>query len=427
MNLVRTKKAKPRAQPMDNMAPTHPLPTIKNDNLKLHDEADLINFRSDAFNRFLTNQDLLETVVLKPFHTSKIKPPSSFPIPREDVYPKDATDEDLRDVLKNLNRDDHVLGDLRLMKVKNEILESETKDTQQELEQLIKDPTTTVFGEEVKFQQDYAKKLGNLFRECNDEKSLEALEQTYEEALRELESKHKKRFTVQQHQFTRKSIPIEELNPEAQVQKAPENYNPSSFMNTDQTQKPESDGSGEQPPNDNYEKVNDGDKIENDQFLYLNENGDDDFAMSMMNSGNVEGRDLQPSNENVGERPANGGPQFQGQGPSFEPRNGQNFQNGGFELGDNSGSQNALLPNAEQGSPEPQNNPPNDVQPTIGDEDVNMDDLNDFLADPQDDGEIVGQDMDALMNFDQTNDGGGIIEDDAFNSDFLSQIGNGMD
>lgn len=83
---VRAKKPKP---------PTR----RKEDHVQLHDEADLVNFRADALGRFVSNQDYLENVVSKPFHTSKIEPPLPFPITPKPGSP------DQKDAEKSLQKD----------------------------------------------------------------------------------------------------------------------------------------------------------------------------------------------------------------------------------------------------------------------------------------------------------------------------------
>ena len=48
--------------------------------VQLHDEADLISFRNDALLRYITNHEYIENVMSKLIHSSKIIPPSLYPL-----------------------------------------------------------------------------------------------------------------------------------------------------------------------------------------------------------------------------------------------------------------------------------------------------------------------------------------------------------
>lgn len=355
------KRVRDRMHPMEH---GHgPSSVLKSDTLQLHDEADLINFRADAFSRFISNQDLLETAALKPFNTSKIAPPSTFPVHKKKLYEEDATDEQVKEVLRGLGKEDFIFGDIRLMKLKNQMIEEELEEDRKALAELKEDPGKT-FSEEMRFQKDAALQLAKLHRECNDTESLAKLEKALEETLAEYEEKYDKNYKIQQAPYTQRSIPAEELG--ATVQKAPEHYNPrliSSFL--DIGDKPE-DKQG-------FQDSMFGDhQLDNNNQLYMQGNGDEDFAMAMMNEHGGESHHDSPE-----------------------------------------------LPGPQPLHPPPKQDNENDV---------NMEDLNQFLTDPQGNDDMMGDDMDALMNFRPDNEeGGGIMDDDAFNSDFLSQIDHTME
>ena len=72
--------------------------------VQLHDEADLISFRNDALLRYITNHEYIENVMSKLIHSSKIIPPSLYPlIPKINEY-------------ENLKPEDVYFGDLEAMK-----------------------------------------------------------------------------------------------------------------------------------------------------------------------------------------------------------------------------------------------------------------------------------------------------------------------
>ena len=75
--------------------------------VQLHDEADLISFRNDALFRYITNHEYIENVTSKLIHTSKIIPPSLYP-----MIPKPNTSGDY----ENLKPEDVYFGDLSAMK-----------------------------------------------------------------------------------------------------------------------------------------------------------------------------------------------------------------------------------------------------------------------------------------------------------------------
>ncbi|PIS57684.1 hypothetical protein CJI97_000731 [Candidozyma auris] len=390
------KKIRSRMQPMENSQQPS-VAALKSDSLRLHDEADLINFRADAFARFISNQDLLETVASKPFHTSKITPPSVFPIHKKKLYEEDATDEQLREKLRNLDKEDFIFGDTRLMKVKEKMLKEEIEENEKELAEMKQHPHKT-FTEEMAFQKKASTKLAKLFSECSDAQSLEVLEKAMDEIVKDYKEKHGKNYILQHETHTKRSIPIEQIAPDVKVEKAPANYNPRSITSfVDMGGRSGTNGRqlGEGPEAFRDDLFGAGEKMHNhEQLPFMQGNGDEDFAMTMMNeNGSGEGEQKSPPTST--------------QGPPPQP----------------------------QPQPQPQQQPPPTAQSSNeqsnnqgGEGDVNMEDLNQFLQDPQGNDDMMGDDMDALMNFGPDNEeGGGMIEDDAFNSDFLSQIDHTME
>lgn len=360
-------------QPAENVHPQASA-VLKSDNLQPHDEADLINFRADAFSRFISAQDLLETVALKPFHTSKIEPPSSFPVHKKKLYEEDATDEQLKEVLQNLGKDDLVFGDLRLMRIKAQLAEEELERNRKELAEMKLNPGKT-FTEEMAFQKNAVAQLARLLGESSDKESFGKLKEAMDKVVEDYEEKYSKNYKLQQGPYTRLSVPLEELAPDVKVERAPENYNPrliTSFLDIDSEEGKKGQMQG------NFGTDVFGDDNRNGQ-LYMQDNGDEDFAMGLMNE----------HGEDQNEQKMSPGFRDQPSAPSQVPSN---------------------------------------VNTTNSNEnDVNMEDLNQFLADPQGNDDMMGNDMDALMNFGPDNEEGGIMDDDAFNSDFLSQIDHTME
>ncbi|CAK7893863.1 hypothetical protein CAAN1_02S03004 [[Candida] anglica] len=184
----------PNAAP--NAAPAHPK---EEPSTQLHDEADLISFRSDALSRFITNQEYLENVTSKYVHTSKIIPPRAFPEPSE------------------LDKSNELyFGNLDKMKEKSNLLK-------EQIEQLRKESSSIPFNEEYIFQQQAIKKLYSLQNKLETKQSLEDLNSEYRSTTNHLKSNYKRIF---------KSYPKYKrfsANFNIDVTRAPENYNPESI------------------------------------------------------------------------------------------------------------------------------------------------------------------------------------------------------
>lgn len=189
----------------------------KDDDIQLHDEADLVNFRADAFTRFIENQDQLENVTLKPFHTANIAPPSSFPVHSTKKYAPSATDAEVDETLAKLGPEELFMGDRRLMEAKMRQLARELAAAKEELAQQTPD---AVFGTDFTQRSKTILKLARLQAACLCEETMAELEK----AAQQLTSGENYVFGLDLHrQF---SIPIDQLAPDVEVATAPPLYNP---------------------------------------------------------------------------------------------------------------------------------------------------------------------------------------------------------
>ncbi|SGZ57326.1 CIC11C00000000716 [Sungouiella intermedia] len=382
----------------------------KEENVQLHDEADLVNFRTDAYTRFVNNQDLLENVTLKPFHTLAISPPSSFPVHSKPKYEDSATDEEVLKVLKEMKPDELFLGDLRLMKAKMLLSLKELHDAEKEFEEL---SPKVVFSEKTIFQGAAIEKLASLQRSCNDMEALEALNEAMEETLAQYKRQFSGTLEVQQESYKKFSVPVSELAPDLEVKQAPPLYNPRLIMSfIDINGEPNNRGMGGQAFNENANMLLDTEKLAG-QLPFMNNGmqGNDDFSMMM---------ELEPKSGNAASRHPSGPASVEYS--SATPYSGSNYNvdSGNFNQTEYANENKAAGPGSSGPGPIRNNN-----QDNGGNEDVNMDELNQFLAEPTDNDAMV--DMDALMNFDQDNDNGeGLIGDNEFNVNFLSQMDNDM-
>lgn len=366
----------------------------KEENIRLHDEADLVNFRSDALKRFLSNQEYMENVALKPIHTSRIVPPRSFPEPVENRYPEDADEEALRKVLREAKIDELFCGDLRLMQAKEKLVQEELQEAQLELDRL---SPTEVFGDEAAFQNAAIEKLAKSHGTGFDLASAADLEALVSRLETDYKAKFHKNYVLDHKRYDIKKIPLEQLAPDIKAESAPELYNPrliASYVGVDnQAQSRGGNPHAAGTPNANTFPHSHVDRARNPPMgayseanRYINEDhGFDDFDMMM----------------------------HQGEGkaePASEPAYGEKSDSGPY----------ASQPDKSRPVPERQL-----------EEDVNMDEINKFLADPDEAGAMDEgnmDDMDALMNFDEASEHpGAVIDDDAFNVDFLSQMDNEME
>lgn len=186
--------------------------------VQLHDEADLISFRSDALHRFVTNQEYLENVTSKHIHTSKIIPPSSFPtVPKRE----DVDGDELKKVVQNLKPEELYFGDLKLMKMKKQLLEQDISKLQHE-----ESPYSIDSDKEYTYRRENIDKLALLQSKLGTSESFEELEAVFNSVLEKYEHEFSKKYTsissVHKH-----SQPINNLtHQEIRVTQAPENYNP---------------------------------------------------------------------------------------------------------------------------------------------------------------------------------------------------------
>lgn len=394
------------------------LQSRKEENIQLHDEADLVNFRTDAYTRFVNNQDYLENVALKLFHTSQISPPPSFPVAKSKKYSENALDSEVEKVLQELKPEELWMGDLRLMKAKLVLSLQQVKQEEKELNEL---SPQTIFSDLFLFQSEAIKRLAKLQRSCHDLESSEALEKAMEETLEQYKEKFGQTLEVQQQPYERKSIPVATLAPGVEVKQAPPLYNPRLIMSfIDINGESNNGGMSGQEYNTDENMLLDTEKLAG-QLPFMNNGmqGDDEFGMMM---------DLEP--KSTGPQDSNqpsGAPSADYSGAT--PYNGQNYNAERINYG-----QGEYGANDEKPTPAPASNahPSSGASNQIGESagaqeeaDMNMDDLNQFLAEPNENEGM--DDMDALMNFDGDNDNGeGLMGDDEFNVNFLSQMDNEM-
>lgn len=377
----------------------------KEENVQLHDEADLVNFRTDAYSRFVSNQDLLENVTLKPFHTLVIAPPSSFPLHSKKKYPDSASDDDVLKALQELKPEEVFFGDLRLMKAKLLLSLKELHSAEKELEEL---SPKVVFSEKYLFQAEAIEKLAALQRSCNDVEALDKLGKALEETLVQYRQKFSGTFEVQQEPYKKFSVPVSELAPDLEVRQAPPLYNPRLIMSfIDMNGAADNSGLGGPAYNENGDLLLDADKLAG-QLPFMTNGMNDDFSM-MIDTDPKSGGQTASNHPSV---PASTSY------PGATPYNGQNY-NAESSTSYNHGEFEAKRASSAVSGPRDARN----TEVNGGDQDVNMDELNQFLAEPNDNDAMV--DMDALMNFDQDNDNGeGLMRDDEFNVNFLSQMDN---
>lgn len=191
---------------------------IKEPMVLLHDEADLISFRSDALHRFTTNQEYLENVTSKHIHSSKVIPPSQFPTTSKH---EDTSEEELRTVAQNLKPDELYFGDLKLMKLKNQQLVEEIDKLKQ-----VPSQYTIDNDKEYTYRRDHIDKLANLQAKLGTNASFEELETELSKTLEAYETEFNKKYTsmpsVHKHSQNINDLTHDPVN----VLRAPDNYNP---------------------------------------------------------------------------------------------------------------------------------------------------------------------------------------------------------
>lgn len=200
--------------------------------IQVQDEADLILFRQDALQRYITNHEYIENITAKCTHTNKIIPPSLYPI-----LPK------REDKIEDLKYDEIYFGDVELMNAK-------TKQILDQIKQLGVDQY--VLGDEYTYQSQTTDKLTEL---CN-EGSVETLERELDDILQDYTKKHSRNYICTSEK--KYSIELKKIT-NKQPQVAPSDYNPKlidSFLNID----------------DNDEDINEA-GIENNDDINTYENG----------------------------------------------------------------------------------------------------------------------------------------------------------
>lgn len=378
---ARMKPGTPRPR---GYARTEPALNKKKDHASLHDEADLVNYRADAFARFVSNQDYLENVTSKPIHVLQIAPPPSFPVHSKTRYSTSASDDEVSKALSELNPTEIYFGDLRLMQAKERALGPELEKLQDELRTQTPE---TVFAELPRFQKQAVAKLTQLLAECESKEDLEKLEEELKAVEAELNDKYNLEYTCVAQPHKQYSIPVEKLAPELKVTAAPENYNPRLIMSFI-----DMDNNG---GNDNDDSHN----FNGDDY------GHDMLLSEFMHSTNSS--ELQRQNTNY-----HSSTYTDTFGNNTRAPNDNNFQLEGeklpaLDIPATGGSSVNANDNGRLGS---------------NDADVNMDDLNQFLSLNGNDEGL--DDMDALMNFDLHNDkeGSQLMDNDNFDDDFLLQM-----
>lgn len=452
----------------------------KEEHFQLHDEADLVNFRADALNRYITNQDLLDNVALKLIHTSQLVPPRSFPHVQgagAKIYLENATKDELLAVVQNMNPGDLFSGDLRLMRAKQEVLAREIAALEAENE------AENVLSTEAQFQKQAVDALAAAYAGYGDSETALELEATLERTLSEYSSKFGQKYVCEERQPRKFSILIQNLAPEVVVKQAPADYDPRKFGNTrvlpivvekplgttDATVTTGANGtSGANGTNGTTVTGADGtDGTAGadgaDDNIHNNHNTDtNDLDDIIGNNGpNVDGTTnvTTDTNATTGNNGAGGAAETTGTGGA--PADGatdMHIDHGdqyletapeagydGFDmLSDGEGAAHDSMPfdpqlghsQASDSAYTKHTEPEPSHAATPPPASVDMDDIDQFLADPD-----AGDGMDGmLMDFEHANDDEAVMqfndagaeepagmEDDPFNVDFLSLMGNGMD
>lgn len=216
----------PQNQSQQHNAQHHRQSNIKEEPpVQLHDEADLISFRSDGLSRFISNQEYFENIASKPIHNSKIIPPPSFPLEqpitvkkaREISGENSPTEEQSKLYLSK--PEELFFGDPKLMQLKEKILKSEIEDEQHR--------AIKIFDEnsEYTYQSKKLERLAELQSKINDEGSIEIMEKELNLIFTEYKEKFGKTYRSMPSSKTF-SIPHEEISKSIEVTKAPDSYNP---------------------------------------------------------------------------------------------------------------------------------------------------------------------------------------------------------
>lgn len=243
--------------------------------VQLHDEADLISFRNDALFRYITNYEYIENVTSKLIHTSKIIPPSLYP-----MIPKPNTSGDY----ENLKPEDIYFGDLSAMKYIEKKLITKLEQMEKNL-----DPNYSKYllnDERFQYHREKTKKLAELQENLTDKESLNTLELELEQILNDYKTRFNKNYkeTPSIYQY---SISIDKIDPLVEVNSAPENYNPkliNSFINIGgDTNSSQNNINGNMPSQNNNGAVS-----EMGNFNNIDNGVDDDALGGFQFSNNID-------------------------------------------------------------------------------------------------------------------------------------------
>ena len=216
--------------------------------MQIHDEADLVSFRVDALNRFITNHEYLENITSKSIHSSKLIPPSLYPtVPQRDCSVTD------------LKHDDVYFGDAKMM--------------QKKVSQLKQHMSTIGYNaylphKETKVQKKMTDKLTKSFNES----SMDILEKQLNSILEEYKSEFNKTYSslsVKKYSVDRSKFP------DVKIEVAPKNYNPrliNTFVNM-----------GENQTTNNGMDNNMENNYENGMFMDYENTGSNGFSNGSLN------------------------------------------------------------------------------------------------------------------------------------------------
>lgn len=451
MSLSRMKKARPRevSHSKDSGVPHG----RKKEKVPVHDEADLVNFRADSLARLITNQDFLENVSLKPFHTAHIAPPSLFPTHPKKAYGDAATDAEVEEVAKGLKPGEIYTGDPRLMRAREAILKKELEELNKEVDELRKgsgklsnegeklsnhgeklsnesatvlnesgatindiggldgkldepnkegsnldekldyasseESREVIFNEEMIFQGQAVTKLARLRQEYGDLNSLAKMEDSLNEILSEYNTKFNCEYKLQQKKFVQHSIPISELVPNLEVHLAPPLYNPrliTSYLEM----------KGEEAQKQNINMLDKIGGAGNTSNGFMSETGFEDFGLMLGSDERSDSRQGDP---------------WTGPHMNAQSHTSTYVKTDGIASAQNYSK--SIPAGFNHAGPKTAANADNGVDSMV--------DLNQFLADGMDEGDM--DDMEALIDFGQDNNtSNNVPVEESFGVDFLNDI-----
>lgn len=387
--------------------------------VQLHDEADLISFRTDALTRFITNYEYLENVTSKMVHTSKIIPPSLYPI-----IPKQKQRE-----FSKLTPEDIYFGDVEFMKSREEEL---TKQIQV-LNSNQHSSTKYLPNEsEYLYQKEKIDRLLDLQSKLYDKSSADALEKELDTILEEYKTKFNKEYKYSEP-IKKYSVSRDKLGHNTNIQEAPANYNPrliNSFININ---------NGNQNPNvHNLQQMNDPHNPMKNPVIGMN-GGHSNMAgmrqnLMAQNINQVHAPQYNGSYSNQYDQPVNNYTNGHNLSPNFTMSmvNGNGNNNGNsvppsdalMQAKNSLQQMDTIDTNSAYSISRNENDmiaAPREPLPMVND----MDDLFEDGGGLDPNLAIVNDDMGDLINFDDPEDG--MMGGGAFDQDFLSQIDHSME